>query len=271
MNFSELKNKLDAIAEEMETIQQEANMELSPGVSIKTDKPGAYKGTKKADGSFVGGKGGEAMFMAKRIIDKIEMEDPASDAEARQLFTKYAGSADKEVKSLVMKELRRMDFFKEDEDVQEGKMKDQLIKDSETMSKEEFAKKYGNEMAEEYFEAVEVAEEEIEVAEEEVEEATITVPVQELIDIMQLAGYNNYADKIEEYANEPDEQYQDVEDQLIGLSGGLNGPKSMHPAAAGGDNPMDQEPRKVEEGIDEVSESLYKSYKNFLEEVNKED
>ena len=97
--------------------------------------------------------------------------------------------------------------------------------------------------------------------EEAVEEATVEVPVQELADLMQLAGYENYAERIEEYANEPDEQYQDAEDQLIGLSGGLNGPKSMHTPAAGGDNPMDKEALKT------VEESLYKSYKDFLEEA----
>jgi len=97
--------------------------------------------------------------------------------------------------------------------------------------------------------------------EEAVEEATVEVPVQELADLMQLAGYANYAERIEEYANEPDEQYQDAEDQLIGLAGGLNGPKSMHTPAAGGDNPMDKEALKT------VEESLYKSYAAFLEEA----
>jgi hypothetical protein len=100
-----------------------------------------------------------------------------------------------------------------------------------------------------------------EAVEEAVEEATVEVPVQELADLMQLAGYANYADKIEEYANEPDEDYSDTEDQLIGLSGGLNGPKNMHTPAAGGDNPMDKEALKT------VEESLYKSYKDFLEEA----
>jgi len=100
-----------------------------------------------------------------------------------------------------------------------------------------------------------------EIEEEAVEEATVEVPVQELADLMQLAGYANYAERIEEYANEPDEQYMDVEDQLIGLSGGLNGPKNMHTPAAGGDNPMDKEALKT------VEESLYKSYKDFLEEA----
>ena len=107
-----------------------------------------------------------------------------------------------------------------------------------------------------------------EIEEEAVEEATVEVPVQELADLMQLAGYANYADKIEEYANEPEEEYSDTEDQLIGLSGGLNGPKKMYPASAPGDNPMDQEPREIEEdAIASVEESLYKSYKAFLEEA----
>jgi hypothetical protein len=98
------------------------------------------------------------------------------------------------------------------------------------------------------------------VAEEEVEE-TVEVPVAALAELMQLAGYSNYADKLQEYENEPDEDYSDTEDQLIGLSGGLNGPKNMHTPAAGGDNPMDKEALKT------VEESLYKSYKAFLEEA----
>ena len=96
---------------------------------------------------------------------------------------------------------------------------------------------------------------------EEVEEATVEVPVAALAELMQLAGYSNYADKLQEYENEPDEDYSDTEDQLIGLSGGLNGPKNMHTPAAGGDNPMDKEALKT------VEESLYKSYKDFLEEA----
>ena len=105
------------------------------------------------------------------------------------------------------------------------------------------------------------------VAEEEVEE-TVEVPVAALAELMQLAGYANYADKLAEYENEPEEEYMDAEDQLIGLSGGLNGPKKMYPASAPGDNPMDQEPREIEEdAIASVEESLYKSYKAFLEEA----
>jgi hypothetical protein len=102
------------------------------------------------------------------------------------------------------------------------------------------------------------------------DDAMVSVYVQELADILQLAGYENYADKIEEYANEPEEEYSDTEDQLIGLSGGLNRPKKQYPASAPGDNPMDQEPREIEES---VADKLYKSYKDFLEseEITKKD
>ena len=47
----------------------------------------------------------------------------------------------------------------------EGRMSDQVIRDSETMTKEEFAKKHGKEMADEYYESAEA------VAEQELEEA----------------------------------------------------------------------------------------------------
>ena len=99
---------------------------------------------------------------------------------------------------------------------------------------------------------------------EEIATETVEVPVNELAELMQLAGYTDYAEKIEEYANEPEENYMDAEEQLIGLSGGLNGPKKMYAAAAGGDNPMDQEPREVTES---TFESFYKKYDKFVAEL----
>lgn len=42
----------------------------------------------------------------------------------------------------------------ESEDLEEGRMKDSVIHDSETMSKEEFAKKHGKELADEMYESV---------------------------------------------------------------------------------------------------------------------
>ena len=148
-----------------------------------------------------------------------------------------------------------------------AELAEQDVQQQDIAMEEEQAEEVEQPVAEEEFaEEDDLEVEEQEVAEEEVEE-TVEIPVAELNAIMQLAGFDGYK-QVEEYANEPDEQYQDAEDQLIGLSGGLNGPKKMYPAAAGGDNPMDQEPREIEEdAIASVEESLYKSYRAFLEEA----
>ena len=122
---------------------------------------------------------------------------------------------------------------------------------------------------------LEIPEEQEEVAEEDVEE-TVEIPVAAIAELMQLAGFEGYK-PVKEFANSPEGSqgepaYMDAEDQMIGMSGGLNGPKKMYPAAAGGDNPMDQEPREIEEvsedvqAIAEVENTLYKSYRAFLEE-----
>ena len=122
-----------------------------------------------------------------------------------------------------------------------------------------------NAMEEGQMKALEGADDGVEeVHEDEIDEAVVEVPVNELAELMQLAGYTDYAEKIEEYANEPEEDYMDAEEQLIGLSGGLNGPKKMYAAAAGGDNPMDQEPREVTES---TFESFYKKYDKFVAEL----
>jgi hypothetical protein len=107
-----------------------------------------------------------------------------------------------------------------------------------------------------------------EVHEDEAVEETVEINVNELAELMQLAGYTDYAEKIEEYANEPEEKYMDAEEQLIGLSGGLNGPKKAYAAAAGGDNPMKQEPQAVREGS---FDSFYAKYDKFVKELSQED
>jgi hypothetical protein len=107
-----------------------------------------------------------------------------------------------------------------------------------------------------------------EVHEDEAVEETVEINVNELAELMQLAGYTNYAEKVEEYANEPEAEYMDAEEQLIGLSGGLNGPKKAYAAAAGGDNPMKQEPQAVREGS---FDSFYAKYDKFVEELSQED
>jgi len=108
-----------------------------------------------------------------------------------------------------------------------------------------------------------------EVEEEAIDEAeveeTVEVPVSALSELMRLAGYEDYESKINEYENDPEEEYMDAEDQLVGLSGGLNGPKGMYPTAAGGDNAMAVSALKVKE--DTLSfESFYKKYQEFVTE-----
>ena len=109
-----------------------------------------------------------------------------------------------------------------------------------------------------------IDEAEVELDEAEVEE-TVEVPVSALSELMRLAGYEDYESKINEYENDPEEEYMDAEDQLVGLSGGLNGPKGMYPTAAGGDNAMAVSALKVKE--DTLSfESFYKKYQEFVTE-----
>lgn len=168
--------------------------------------------------------------------------------------------------------LNKIISLEQEQPVEEGAVKDMIQDVEEGMGKEEFEKKYPGQNYDEIRQEIEdrMNEETVEEADDiEMEEdcgceddAMVSVPVQELADILQLAGYENYADKIEEYANEPEEEYSDTEDQLIGLSGGLNRPKKQYPASAPGDNPMDQEPREIEESVED---KLYKSYKDFLE------
>ena len=98
---------------------READIELSPGISIKTDKPGIYKGTKTTSG-VVGGKSGEAMQLANRVLDAIEEQDPSSSKEALALAKKFCDEMDctGDAKKQVYKQLAKMGFG---ESVQEGR------------------------------------------------------------------------------------------------------------------------------------------------------
>jgi hypothetical protein len=113
----------------------------------------------------------------------------------------------------------------------------------------------------------EEVDESFETVEEEVEE-TVEVPVSALSELMKLAGYEQY--KIDEYANEPEEEYSSAEDQMD-LGGGLNGPKKAYAAAAGGDNPMDQEPTEIEEDNKLTFEGMYKRYMTQVVEESLEE
>ena len=146
-----------------------------------------------------------------------------------------------------------------DDDMNEGKMSDLLIHDSETMSKEDFTKKHGKEVADEYFESVnEVA------AEEELEEAIMVSAeggeAAELLAILQNAGMSAPAmpampepemDMQDEYSNSPDEQEMDL-DAVIASGDDLHREKDQFPAAADGDNPMKAFEGKFQSILDEM-------------------
>ena len=102
--------------------------ELAPGISFKTDKPGIYKGTKTTSG-VVGGKSGEAMYMANRVLDAIEEQDPSTSEEAFALarkFCKKMGCSD-DAKKRVYKQLVKMGWT---ESVDEADLDEAYIKTS---------------------------------------------------------------------------------------------------------------------------------------------
>ena len=149
--------------------------------------------------------------------------------------------------------------FRRHHDMNEGKMSDQLIHDSETMSKEDFTKKYGKFVADEYFESVNEV-----VAEEELEEAIMVSAeggeAAELLAILQNAGMSAPAmpampepemDMQDEYSNSPDEQEMDL-DAVIASGDDLNRSKKQYAASADGDNPMKAFEGKFQSILDEL-------------------
>ena len=135
----------------------------------------------------------------------------------------------------------------------EGRMSDQVIHDSETMTKEEFAKKHGKEMADEYFESSVNVEEAIMVSAEGGEAA-------ELLAILQNAGMPAPAmpampepemDMQDEYSNSPDEVEMDL-DAVIASGDDLHRDKEQFAAAASGDNPMKAFEGKFQSILDEL-------------------
>ena len=68
-------------------------------------------------------------------------------------------------------------------------------------------------------------------------------------------------DKKNEYANEPEEEYKDIDYMVNKLAGGMNGPKGTYPKVSGGDNPM----QRVE-AVD-LRTSIRNELRNRLSEV----
>ena len=137
----------------------------------------------------------------------------------------------------------------------EGRMSDSVIHDSETMTKEEFAKKHGKEMADEYFESSVNVDEAIMVSAEGNEAA-------ELLAILQNAGMPAPAmsapampepemEMQDEYSNSPDEVEMDL-DAVIASGDDLHRDKEQFAAAASGDNPMKAFEGKFQSILDEL-------------------
>lgn len=296
MNIAELRDRLESIAAELaeqdvqqveegsaDSLLQKMGMdpEYFPGAQMEPgNRPNTFD-ISTPQGERVGTvheMGQESYFIELANGDDY-MLDEEDDAETtlQSMYLELNGDSDMEESVEEFAEEDNLDIAEDDVEesktaqgadgpwYQEQRAKELAEKDGKDWSRMSYGDK------EDYRAKVKEMSEET-VAEEEVEE-TVEVPVAALKELMQLAGYANYADKLAEYENEPEEEYMDIEDQVIGLSGGLNRPKKMHPAVAGGDNPMDQEPRKVEEdeNIASFEGALYKSYKNFLEEQEEKD
>jgi hypothetical protein len=78
---------------------------------------------------------------------------------------------------------------------------------------------------------------------EDTVEETVEVAVDDLRSLIALAGLQPQATteatvELDEYANSPDEDYQDTDVQLNKMSVGLNGPKGQHKKEYPGDNPL---------------------------------
>ena len=209
MNFNELRSKLDAIAEELEEIQVvEAEAELEEE-TVSEDEPSALDIAKMDAQTRM--QYNAALRRKNAGPDKRTRDEKAADMSAAQAkIAQQKSSFDKPETDTYGDRLNKQ--------LKMLKQRDAYNKAVSDMGGKPRKSKFSFE--DEQFEETQA-----------VEEATVEVPVQELADIMKLAGYANYSDKIEEYANEPEEEYSDVEDQMIGLSGGLNGPKKAYAAA----------------------------------------
>jgi hypothetical protein len=257
-NVAEGHNAIMYKGKEIDTARLDYDMQdISDGI-YQINAPAYYTdGTEIADGDY------DDLYELPELNDWILQNYTSesieeSDFDDLNHILKLAGQPQK----MVSESKKKM--------IKEGRMSD-IHQDAQEMDKEEFTAKYP--MFASMWDEVhsdnddeKYANEEAESATEEAESATVAVPVQELVDIMRLAGLDA-SEKVEEYANEPEEQYMDAEEQLIGLSGGLNGPKTHYPAAAGGDNPMSVKALKVSEAS--IEEGLYKKYVDFIKEEAK--
>ena len=133
----------------------------------------------------------------------------------------------------------------EEEQTNEGALKNMMTDVEDGMDKEEFAKTYPG-MGDKYEEIKKEIEDRMaesvdEVVECQVDEDVVEITKEDLSNLLDLAGItptqatNN---ELDEYANSPDEDYMDADVQLNKMAGGLNGPKGQHKKEGPGDNPL---------------------------------
>lgn len=75
----------------------------------------------------------------------------------------------------------------------------------------------------------------------------------------------------ENFANEPEEKTQSVDDLVNTHSGGLNRQKQTFPKVAGGDNPMQKTTEDLANSLREQYNSFKEAYQNAVSEAKKKD
>jgi hypothetical protein len=192
--------------------------------------------------------------------------------------------------------------------VDEGALKQQMHSDAEDMSKEEFVKKYGQGSGE-FWDNINGVEEskskpdfldmdkdgnkkepmkkaikDKEIQKESVNEAIqISTDSPEeagmMMQILKLAGVQPVDSKMigaeepaeEDFANEPDEKTQSIDDLVNVHSGGLNRQKQTFPKVASGDNPMQTTTEELANSLREQYKSFKEAYETAVTEAKKKD
>ena len=192
--------------------------------------------------------------------------------------------------------------------VDEGALKQQMHGDAENMSREEFVKKYGQGSGE-FWDNINGVEEskskpdfldmdkdgnkkepmkkaikDKEMKKESVNEAIqISTDSPEeagmMMQILKLAGVQPVDSKMigaeepaeEDFANEPDEKTQSIDDLVNVHSGGLNRQKQTFPKVASGDNPMQTTTEELANSLREQYKSFKEAYETAVTEAKKKD
>jgi hypothetical protein len=195
--------------------------------------------------------------------------------------------------------------------VDEGAVKQAMHDDAESMSKEEFLKKYPG--GEDFYNSINGVEESkakpdfldmdkdgnkkepmkqaikdketkkesvneaIQISTDSPQEASMMMQILKLagvqpVDAAMIGAEEPTAEpETEEYANEPDEKTQSVNDLVNVHSGGLNRQKQTFPKVASGDNPMQKTTEELQNSLREQYKSFKEAYETAVVETKKKD